>query len=166
MAPLEDVSEMGTVARDRSRDRILAWNTEYGLTQILKKLGLLWIDVLRKNLTGESAQMGALTRDEADLYTEAMPKVQAELRFLERTGLKMESLYDQLATPLEATAGSVLLARRDELGVVPRNDLMMQIAEVLAVSASSGSAAASSGGSVLLPIAALTLLIALARRLS
>ena len=166
MAPLEDISEVGSKTRDKARDRVLAWNEEYQLTGILRKLSMRWSDVVRKNLTGESAQMGALTRDEADLYTEAMPKVQAELRFLEKTGLKMQDIYDQLAAPLSATAGSVLRARQDELGVVPRAALVMQIAEVLRDAAPGDASGSGSSGSFMLPIAALTLLIALARRLS
>ena len=152
--------------RDAARDRVMTYNLEYGLTALFAKMGLKWRDLLRLNVMSEIPQIGFVGgRDEADIFATIVPRVKSEMIFLERAGNDMERLYNQLEGGLSTTVESVLRTRRDELGVMPRGDLLRQIGESL-VSNWAGKSDSSGGSSMLIPLAGLTLLIALARRTS
>lgn len=163
VAEVRDVESLGSNARENARDRVLAWNNEYGFTQMLRKLSMTWSDVLRANLSGEAFQVGALGQQDADIFTVMFPKVQTTLRFLERTGMGMDEMYEQLDAPLDAGVQTSLVARQDALGVIPRHALAARIAN--SFSSALAEVKGSGGGmGMIVPIAVLTLMIALARR--
>ena len=163
VAEVRDVESLGSNARENARDRVLAWNNEYGFTQMLRKLSMTWSDVLRANLSGEAFQVGALGQQDADIFTVMFPKVQTTLRFLERTGMGMNEMYEQLDAPLDAGVQTSLVARQDALGVIPRHALAARIAN--SFSSALAEVKGSGGGmGMIVPIAVLTLMIALARR--
>ena len=165
VALLASPQATATQTRDAARDRVMAYNLEYGLDALFKKMGIRWSDLLRMNVMAQLPQIGFVgTASDADVFATIVPRVQSEMIFLEKAGNDMEALYKQLVQGgISSTVGALLLNRRDELGVMPRGDLLREIGESL-VSRWTGPDSAGGASSMLVPIAGLTLLIALARR--